>query len=122
MAGVKGRSGRKPNAEKYARPIAAAEKQIVDRLPAVVEGMLALAVGHLVEETTPDGTRIVYKKSPDFKAAQYCMDRILGKPTERKELEHTGTLTPIRIIEVAVDDDDDEDTASSIENNKEESM
>lgn len=38
-------AGRKPKAELFARPIAAAEKQIVDRLPELVAAHFALAFG-----------------------------------------------------------------------------
>lgn len=45
-------AGRKPRAEKFARPIAAAEKRIADRLPELVDNLLLLAAGGIeqVEE------------------------------------------------------------------------
>lgn len=65
--------------------------------------MLELALGVLVEstdETEKDSKGktkpVVYVKAPDFKAAAYVIDRIIGKPTER--VEHAGDQGgPIRL-------------------------
>jgi hypothetical protein len=45
-------AGRKPRAERFARPIAAAEKKIADRLPELVDNqfLLALGGGERIEE------------------------------------------------------------------------
>lgn len=43
--GKRAGAGRKPNNERFARPIAAAEKKLGDQLPALAENILALAHG-----------------------------------------------------------------------------
>lgn len=43
--GKRANSGRKPRAERFAKPIASAEKRIADKLPEVVDTLLALATG-----------------------------------------------------------------------------
>lgn len=97
MAGVKGRSGgaratagRKSRAEKYATPIARAEKRIADKLPLLIDHLFELAEGVRVEEVTLDGGPAVYQKPPDFKAASYLVDRILGKPVQAVEADVTS--------------------------------
>lgn len=94
MAGASGRSGgkragagRKPKAEKYATAINRAEKRIADRLPELVDRLFELAEGVRVEELSLDGKSNVYQRPPDFKAASYLLDRILGKPTQAVEAE-----------------------------------
>ncbi len=85
--------GRKPNGEKYARPIAAAEKRIVDRLPQLVDKMLVLAYGVQVESINPITMEAeVYREKPDRAAAEYLLNRIMGKPTERIENAEGGPL------------------------------
>lgn len=84
--GARPGAGRKAKAEKFKQPIAKAEKRIADRLPSLIDNMMALADGIWVEEMTIEGARIVYKRPPDRQANQYLIDRILGKPTERHEL------------------------------------
>lgn len=107
-------AGRKPRAVRFARPIARAEKQIVDRLPEVVDTLLRLAAGgyeRVEEEYAPAGTltvgsgeaqalvfpdrradelvlvrRRVSRADGDRAAAVYLVDRILGRPTARQEL------------------------------------
>ena len=90
MAFKKGQSGnlagRPRKAVKHAGVVARAEKQIADRLPSLIENMLTLADGFWQEDTDKDGRRIVYKTAPDRAANQYLIDRIMGKPTERKEV------------------------------------
>ena len=58
---------------------------IGDRLDKILDALYDLATGHWVEEVTNEGERRVYRKSPDFRAAQYLTDRQLGRPTERSE-------------------------------------
>lgn len=87
MAGTGGArpgAGRKPRAEKFARPIAAAEKKIADRLPWLIDKEFELAEGVLIEEQTLVGP-IVYQKPPDRQAIEYLINRVMGKPTERHE-------------------------------------
>lgn len=109
MAGTGGRrpgAGRKPKAEKYETAIAKAEKRIVDRLPQLIDNLFALADGVTVQETLPDGTTNVYTRPPCRRSNEYLINRIMGTPTERKEVEHTGDLG-FKIYERSPDFDPD---------------
>lgn len=118
MAFVKGQSGnpggRPKKADKFAAPVARAEKQIVDKLPSLIENMLILANGgyeRIEEQWAPAGSLFIGSgkdavpmypdKEPDElvlvkrtrsiadkdrAANQYLIDRIMGKPTERQEV------------------------------------
>ena len=118
MAFVKGQSGnpggRPKKADKFAAPIARAERQIVDKLPQLIENMVHLANGgyeRVQEEWAPAGSlyvgsgqfatrmypdkeddelvlvkRTVSIADKDRAANQYLIDRIMGKPTERQEV------------------------------------
>lgn len=83
--GARPGAGRKPKDEKFKQPIAKAEKQIADRLPHLIEKMMELADGVLTEKISVDG-RVIYQNPPDYKALSYLIDRVMGKPTERKEI------------------------------------
>jgi len=86
--------GRPRKADKYKRPIAAAEQMIVARLPEIVAAQIQLALGVLVEETNiVTGDKQEYQQAPDAKVGQYLIDRIMGKPTVREEHEHEGGVT-----------------------------
>jgi hypothetical protein len=83
--------GRPRKADRFARPIAAAEKRIADWLPELIDLKMTLARGVLVEDINPiTGERDVYQKPPDGKAIEYLIDRIMGKPAQRQE--HSGTI------------------------------
>lgn len=75
-------SGRPPKRVVNESPIRAAEKKIADRLPWLVDKLLELAEGIHEEKTIGDGAVLVYKRPPDRQAAEYLMDRIMGKPTQ----------------------------------------
>lgn len=80
-------AGRKAKPDKFKLPIAKAEKKIADNLPMLIDKALELAQGVHVEDfniVTMQTT--VYQKPPDLGAIKYLVDRIMGKPTERKEL------------------------------------
>ena len=90
MAGPGGRrpgAGRPSKRTKHAGAITKAEKRIADRLPELIDNMLELAGGVTVQETDFDGGVKVYTRPPDFKANEYLINRIMGKPTERREIE-----------------------------------
>jgi hypothetical protein len=84
--GARPGAGRKPKDEKFKQPIAKAEKKIADRLPWLIDQMMELAEGVVVQEFDRDGIPRVYQRPPDYKAIAYLADRIMGKPTERKEI------------------------------------
>lgn len=89
-------AGRKRKADVFERPIRAAEKKIADHLPRLVENLLALADGVLVEDVNPlTGEPAVYKRPPDRAANEYLINRLMGKPTDRSESEVslTGGVT-----------------------------
>lgn len=89
MAGTGGArpgAGRKRKADKFAAPIARAEGRIADRLPHLVDRMLELADGVLIEDLDEEtGVTNVYRRPPDRQAIEYLMNRIMGRPTERYE-------------------------------------
>lgn len=105
MNGTKGGArpgaGRPRKLDKYAGQVAAAETRIADRLPELVEALMLLALG---EMGPPDkaGLRPVLVP-PDFKAASYLVDRLLGKPGQAIALED-GDGGPLRIVVEYVDD------------------
>lgn len=86
--------GRPRKADKYAGQIAAAEDRIADQLPNIIDNMLALAAGVLVEGFDPNtGAKVVYKTIPCIKANQYLANRIMGMVTKQVETEISGELT-----------------------------
>ena len=86
--GVRPGAGRKSRLEKYIGPISSAEQRIADRLPELIDNLLALAGGVWVEVEDKDGSRRIYAEPPDRAANEYLINRIVGKPTER--VEHDG--------------------------------
>ena len=88
--GARPGAGRKPKAEQFKVPIAKAEKKIVDHLPAILDNMFALAKGVSVLGSNSAGEEVVYVKPPDYKANEYLLNRIMGKPTERQEVTGEG--------------------------------
>ncbi len=66
--GARPGAGRKPTRERFASAVAKAEKKIADNLPVLVDTLLEEARGG------------------DTKAAQYLIDRILGKPVAVQEI------------------------------------
>lgn len=114
--GNPGGPGRPAKRKTHAGAITRAEKQIADQLPRLIENMLVLANGVLIEEINiVTGKPQVYRKPPDRAANQYLIDRILGKPTERQEITgEDGAPVPIGFTTLLqrvygdVDDDPDE--------------
>lgn len=80
--GARPGAGRKPKADLFATPIRQAEKKIADRLPVLVDKLIELSEGVLVQSTRLDGSPYVYKQPPDRQAATYLVDRIMGKPAQ----------------------------------------
>jgi hypothetical protein len=84
--GAREGAGRKAKPDKFKVPIAKAEKKIADKLPMLIDKALELAEGVLIEDfniVTMETS--IYQKPPDLGAIKYLVDRIMGKPTERKE-------------------------------------
>lgn len=75
-------AGRPRTAVVHESPIRQAERKIVDRLPWLVDQLIVLAEGVMVETTALTGETVVYKKPPDRASCEYLMDRIMGKPTQ----------------------------------------
>lgn len=123
---VKRKPGRPRKAEKYGGHIARAEDLIADRLPQLVENLLKLAAGVLVQETGKDGGTEIFTKPPDRAANEYLINRILGRPTDQVEvsgpdgepltervliyLPSNGRATATRLDQL---DDDGTDTADN---------
>lgn len=99
--GARPGAGRKPKDEKFKQPIAKAEKKIADKLPWLIDQMMELAEGVVVQEFDREGIPRVYQRPPDFKAIAYLVDRIMGKPTERKEITGAdGGAIPLEITRI----------------------
>jgi len=78
--------GRPRKENLYGGHIRAAEDKVADRLPALIDNLLALADGVWTEETTRDGVRRVYREIPDRASNEYLINRIMGKPVESQEI------------------------------------
>ncbi len=102
-------AGRPAKADKHARPVARAEKQIVDRLPWLVDKQFELAEGVTIQTEDSDGETHIYQRPPDRQAIEYLLNRIMGKPTERQEVDQTGGVT----VRVVYEDPDAEPAAAS---------
>jgi hypothetical protein len=90
-------AGRPRKRDKFERPIATAEKTIAGWLPELIDLKMQLARGVLIEGQTG-----VYQTPPDGKAIEYLIDRIMGKPTQRQEVEgEIGTY----IVNIGGEDD-----------------
>lgn len=95
--GARPGAGRKPKDEKFKLPIAKAEKRIADRLPFLIDQMMELAEGVVVQDVDREGGLRIYQRPPDYKAIAYLVDRIMGKPTERQEVDGESNIR-IRVI------------------------
>ena len=85
--GAREGAGRKAKPDKFKLPIAKAEKKIADNLPMLIDKALELAQGvHVEDFNIATMQTTVYQKPPDLGAIKYLVDRIMGKPTERKEV------------------------------------
>lgn len=118
--GARPGAGRKARADKHSGAIAEAEQRIADRLPELIDNLLILARGVPVyrakrgQEPITDPGELAgsddadfYLEPPDYKANEYLLNRILGRPTERVEAEHSGDLT-IRVVYADADAEDPE--------------
>lgn len=86
--GARPGAGRRPRPKQHEQAIEAAEAQIVEALPNVIGALLELSLGITVQEVDEKtGAINVYTRPPDGKAGMYLVDRILGKPTQRAEVD-----------------------------------
>ena len=83
--GARPGAGRKRKTAKFETQIQKAESMIADRLPWLVDKAMELADGVYIEKPGLTGP-LVYQLPPDMGAIKYLVDRIMGKPTERREL------------------------------------
>jgi hypothetical protein len=86
-------SGRKPQGLKkvlHRTPVQLAEARIAEKLPWLVDKLMELAEGIHEERTVGDGAVLVYKRAPDRQAAEYLIDRIMGKPTQPVDVYDTA--------------------------------
>lgn len=86
LGGARPGAGRPRKSDKFAGHIAKAEKQIADRLADYIDNLQLLADGVLVQEELIPGQPMVFKRPPDRQANEYLINRIMGKPTDRREL------------------------------------
>jgi hypothetical protein len=92
--GARPGAGRKPKAQVYESEITKADRRIAKNLVRYIENMEQLADGLMLEETdTRTGRTRVYTTAPDRQANEYLINRIMGKPTERVDQEHSGGIT-----------------------------
>lgn len=107
--GARPGAGRKPTALKriiHATPIQQAEGKIRDRLPWLVDQMMVLAEGVVIQKADKLGRPMIYEAPPDRAAIEYLMDRIMGKPkqpvdvTLRQEAERLATDFGLPLEEV----------------------
>ena len=115
--GPRSGAGRKPTAQKHQAKVNAAERKIAAKLPALADTYLKMAFGQIalsvedpeqyaalmvcVGNVMADGGdaaavmmacgivpgTVIYSRPPFFKALEYLLNRIMGKPTERLEVE-----------------------------------
>lgn len=83
--GARPGAGRKRKSEKFGGQIEKAEGMIADRLPWLVDKAFELAEGVTVQKPGLTGP-VIYQLPPDINAIKYLVDRIMGKPTDRREL------------------------------------
>jgi hypothetical protein len=85
--GARAGAGRKKKAQTFVSVIAAAERRIADRLPQLIDNMMVLADGVTIQEVDSDGGLNIYTRAPDRRANEYLINRILGTPTQRLDLD-----------------------------------
>ena len=83
--GARPGAGRKPKGIKrvtYSSPIKVAEAKIASKLPWLVDKLIELVEGVEIERVDRQGQRRIYSQPPDRQAAEYLIDRILGKAVQ----------------------------------------
>lgn len=102
--GARPGSGRKPTRAVFKSPVREAEGKIADKLPWLVDRLMDLAGGVIVEATDLTGRLVVYQRQPDRQACEYLIDRIMGKASQPVELreraERVAALLGVDVREV----------------------
>lgn len=88
-------------------PVQLAEAKIAQKLPWLVDKLLELVEGIEIERIDRQGQRRIYSQPPDRQAAEYLIDRVMGKPTQpidvydeaRRIAEERG-LDPEKVISI----------------------
>jgi hypothetical protein len=114
--------GRPRKTDLYGGHIRAAEDQIADRLPALIDNLFRLADGVTVQEEDDNGKERIYSKPPDRASNEYLLNRIMGKPTEIQEVsgpdgEALSTGTTVILLppkELHADDQTSAGTADGV--------
>lgn len=104
--GTRPGAGRKLKADKHAGAIAKAEKRIADKLPELIDNLLRLAQGVELQEFDKlgqaiirDGEVVTYCEAPDRQANEYLINRIIGKPVDKREISGPeGGSIPVSIM------------------------
>lgn len=84
-------SGRKPMGLKrvlHQTPVQLAEAKIAQKLPWLVDKLIELVEGVEVERVDRQGERRIYSQPPDRQAAEYLIDRVMGKSTQTIDVTH----------------------------------
>ncbi len=76
--------------ELYAEPIKKVSDHIANKLEDIARAIIDVALGTKCIRHNSNGEEIdVYDRPPDYRAAANLLDRIMGRPTEYKEIEST---------------------------------
>ncbi len=84
------------------------DRVITSNLPALINSLLKLAAGVQLEKETADGEQ-VYRLPPNRLAAEYLINRVLGRPIERTDSSDNQDLYEMlqqqkQLKELTVDD------------------
>lgn len=69
-------------------PVQLAEAKIAAKLPWLVDKLIELVEGVEVERVDRQGQRRIYSQPPDRQAAEYLIDRVMGKSTQPVDVTH----------------------------------
>lgn len=92
-------AGRKPKRVIFENDVRVAEGRIADRLPRLVDNLFKLADGVAVKTTNAKGQDVVFLTPPDRAANEYLINRVLGKPIERKEHGDVGEFEGVKVLQ-----------------------
>jgi hypothetical protein len=118
----KNKGGRPRKTDLYGGHIRAAEDQVADRLPHLMDNLFRLADGVTVQEEDREGNPRIYSRPPCRQSNEYLINRIMGKPVELQEIsgpdgEALNTGTTVILLppkELHADDQASAGTADSV--------